>query len=386
MTDPLRVLVIGAGPAGLALAQGLHRVGIDVAVYERDRGLDACPQGYRILLNDEGWESLQACLPAPAFALALATSGELHGPATRFDRQLQALGTWGAEGMAQGTRPIDRAVLRHVLLRGLVDHVFFGKRFSRFAAQGDRVRVMFTDGTDDVGDVVVGADGAFSGVRRQLHPDLGFVRSELVAAMGRTPVTEQFATMSRGGGALVQGPGLNLTVAPMLFRTPPAVAAPELPATESYLRWLLMLPTGHPVAQAAQRGADQTVTGSDARDTVLELIDGWHPLVCELIERASAHNTWLVTPKLLDRPMPPWETERVTLLGDAAHLTLPSGGNGLATALRDAATMLAHLTGDDDTVTALRAYQAEMLVYGQRAVEVGVARQRTVVPQAVTSR
>ena len=378
-----RVVVVGAGPAGLALAQGLHRAGIDVAVHERDAGLDARPQGYRIALNGDGWASLRACLPEPVYALAEATSGVLHGPTTRFDHRLEVLGTWGTARTGDHVGPVDRAVLRHVLIRGIADRVSFGRRFSRFEQAGDRVRVVFADGTEDSGDVVVGADGAFSGVRRRLLPEVGFVRSELVAAMGRTPVHERFAPLIPGSGAMINGPGLNLTVGPMVFRTPPSLAAPELPATESYLRWLLMLPPDHPVARAARREADQTVTGADARDTVLALIEGWHPLVRELVERSSAHNSWMVTPKLLDRPVPPWDTERVTLLGDAAHLTLPSGGNGLATALRDAATLLARLTGDDDTVAALRAYQEEMLVYGQAAVEVGVARQREVVPQPV---
>ena len=385
MTGVSRVLVIGAGPAGLALAQGLHHAGIEVAVHERDGALDARPQGYRILLNGDGWTALRSCVPEPVYALAEATSGHLDGPATRFDQRLEAVGTWGADRTADGTRPVDRAVLRQVLMHGLDEHVSFGRRFSRFEEDGDRVRVAFADGTEDVGDLVVGADGAFSGVRRQLHPDLGFVASELVAAMGRTPASDRFALFSSGAGALIQGPGLNLTVGPMLFRTPPAVAAPELPATENYLRWLLMLPPDHPVARAAYRGPDQTVTGSDARDTVLELIEDWHPLVRELIARASTHNSWMVTPKLLERPVPPWDTERVTLLGDAAHLTLPSGGNGLATALRDAATLLARLADGSDTVPALRAHQEEMRRYGQAAVELGVARQRAVVPQVATS-
>lgn len=384
----MRVVVIGAGPAGLALAQGLHRAGIEVAVHERDAALDARPQGYRILLDGAGWAWLRGCLPAPVYALAEATGGELHGPTTRYDHRLEVLGSW-TTGRTGDTRPVDRAVLRQVLMHGIADRVSFGRRFSRFEPDGDRVRVVFADGSEDVGDVVVGADGGFSGVRRQLLPDIGFVRSELVGAMGRTPVDPRFAALAAGSGAKIEGPGLSLTVAPMVFRTPPHLADPAadpaLPATGSYLRWLLMLPPDHPVADAARRGADQAVTGADARDTVLALIEGWHPLVRELVERSSAHNGWLVTPKLLDRPVTPWDVERVTLIGDAAHLTLPSGGNGLATALRDAATLLARLTGDStddgDPVAALQAYRTEMLVYGPEAVQVGVARQHEVVPR-----
>lgn len=396
MTRPMRVLVIGAGPGGLALAHGLHRHGIDVAVHEADDALDARPQGYRIVLRQDGWQHLRTCLPADVFALAEATSGELRGAPTMFDPQLEVVGTWdvtdtggtGEAGRAPDTaRPVDRAVLRRVLIRGLEDRMSFGRRFARFEEHGNQVRAVFADGSDDVGDLVVGADGAFSGIRRQLHPDVGFVRSELVAAMGRTPLTERFAEINPGNGSMIKGPGLNLNVGPMVFRTSPALAAPGLPATDSYLRWLLLLPPDHPVAESARRGTGETVRGAghDARETVLDLIDGWHPLLRELIERASTHNSWIVTPKLLDRPMSPWEAERVTLLGDAAHLTLPSGGNGLSTALRDAANLTRRLSEADDAdgvTDALRAYQQEMLVYGRAAVDVGVARQRHVVPRA----
>ena len=47
----LRVAVAGGGLGGLCLAQGLARAGSDVTVYERDAGLAARPQGYRLHLG-----------------------------------------------------------------------------------------------------------------------------------------------------------------------------------------------------------------------------------------------------------------------------------------------------------------------------------------------
>jgi 2-polyprenyl-6-methoxyphenol hydroxylase-like FAD-dependent oxidoreductase len=45
------VIVAGAGPGGLALAQGLRRRGVDAVVYQRDSAVDTRRQGYRLHLD-----------------------------------------------------------------------------------------------------------------------------------------------------------------------------------------------------------------------------------------------------------------------------------------------------------------------------------------------
>src|SRR5436305_12147003 len=68
-----RVLIAGGGISGLLLAQGLKRSGIPVAVYERDpvaRGRS----GYRLALDADGGNALQACLPAELYELYLRAS------------------------------------------------------------------------------------------------------------------------------------------------------------------------------------------------------------------------------------------------------------------------------------------------------------------------
>jgi 2-polyprenyl-6-methoxyphenol hydroxylase-like FAD-dependent oxidoreductase len=88
--------------------------------------------------------------------------------------------------------------------------------------------------------------------------------------------------------------------------------------------------------------------------------------------------------KVLDRPLPAWEPGRVTLLGDAAHLTLASGGNGANTALQDAVRLAARLAevdrGERDLTSALRAYQDDLLERGNAAVEYSKQAQRRFVP------
>ena len=68
-----RVLVIGAGTRGLALAQGLLRAGIDVQVFERDALRTDGLHGYRVGIDPDGSRALHALLPADLYDTFVAT-------------------------------------------------------------------------------------------------------------------------------------------------------------------------------------------------------------------------------------------------------------------------------------------------------------------------
>jgi 2-polyprenyl-6-methoxyphenol hydroxylase-like FAD-dependent oxidoreductase len=121
---------------------------------------------------------------------------------------------------------------------------------------------------------------------------------------------------------------------------------------------------------------------------VLELIDGWHPDLRALVENADMSGVG--RSKVFDRPMPPWPVSRVTLLGDAAHQTLASGGNGAVTAMQDAVRLSARLAevdrGRPDLLPALEQYQRDLLERGNAAVEVGKQALRRFVPASGAAR
>lgn len=379
-----RILVIGAGLGGLTLAHALVRAGLDVGVFEADDGTGERTQGYRIGLAPPAMDALRESLPPRLYDLAEATSGSLTGPGLLFDEQL-TLRSSDLPGPEE-SRAFDRQVLRQILLGDLGDRVTFTKRLKSFEEDEHTVTAFFTDGTKATGDVLVGADGGNSAVRRRLVPEVGLVDADLCGAMGRTPAADRFRRLVPGRGTMVKGPESTLMLGRMDFDREPSAAAAELvpglplPHRESYVRWVLLVPPGHPAAAGPPR--------DDAREVVLELIDGWHPDLRALVENADLSGVG--RSKVFDRPMPPWPVSRVTLLGDAAHQTLASGGNGAVTAMQDAVRLSARLAevdrGRQDLLPALEQYQRDLLERGNAAVEVGKRALRRFVPVSGAAR
>jgi 2-polyprenyl-6-methoxyphenol hydroxylase-like FAD-dependent oxidoreductase len=86
-----RVVIVGAGLAGLCLAQGLRQAGVDVAVYERDATASSRTQGYRISIDSRGAEALHTCLPARLNELFEGTCGQPSRGVVIFSRDGERL-------------------------------------------------------------------------------------------------------------------------------------------------------------------------------------------------------------------------------------------------------------------------------------------------------
>ncbi|WP_031071750.1 FAD-dependent oxidoreductase [Streptomyces sp. NRRL WC-3742] len=376
----MRVLVIGAGIGGLCLAQGLRRAGIDVRVYEREEGIHARYQGFRIGIGGPGLEALRECLPQRLHPLLEASTGELSGERLVVDEQLCEIRRLG---VLHGGMATDRHVLRHLLLAGLTDRIEFGKRLVRYTELPDgTVRAEFADGTSATGDLLVGADGGNSPVRRQLLPEAEVVALDGRGLLGRTPLTERFADLVPGFGTVVAGPEVRMLLGKMEFRRPPHLAAAELapdvelPETGSYVRWVAFLPEYIDAVPADWPAA---------RDLLLSGIADWHPDLVELVRRSDVVNSSGLTVRYAE-PVPHWGTRPVTLLGDAVHIMPPSGGMGANTAFRDAALLCRALTavhrGEAQLLTAVERYEREMLEYGFAAVAESLAQLPAFAPAA----
>jgi 2-polyprenyl-6-methoxyphenol hydroxylase-like FAD-dependent oxidoreductase len=364
----MEVLVIGGGLGGLCLAQGLRRAGIDVAVYERDGSPDARDQGYRVHIDARGERALRACLPPAAYERHLATRGQASLGLTVYravDGELvEAFARRFPEGdsddFVTAGHAVDRLTLREALLTGLEGAVHFGKELMRYELlAGGGVRAHFADGTSATGDVLVGADGVGSRVRRQYLPRAEVVDTGTRWLGGKTPLDAELRSLLPAGLAETFGmaPGVGGT---SMF------GLVELPA-EPYVFWGVLARRDQLEVPDDELLA---LPGADLCRLTLALESSWPPALRTLVERCLPEHAFVLRIRCAV-PFERWQPTSVTLLGDAIHV-MPPRGSGANSALWDASLLCRGLVsaarGERPLASAIGDYEAEMVRHGFDAI------------------
>jgi 2-polyprenyl-6-methoxyphenol hydroxylase-like FAD-dependent oxidoreductase len=377
----MNVMIIGAGTGGLALAHGLKQAGVEVSVYERDLTPRDDRGGFRVGISPAGSRALKACVPPEIFDLFVATSARpphYFNLLTERFTELVSLELEGKAGDAvDGEKNVIRRTLRKVLLTGLDEHVSFGKKFVNYASNSDgSVTAHFEDGTSATADVLVGADGAGSPVRKQRLPHARHEETGIVSVGGRLAMTREskallsdkmFKGMSmimapKGYGAIIH----SLEFTPnrdnrgFLARWPQFEEA----ITDDSIGWGLWAARQNFPRDPSSLRPEQVIRVAQ------DITRDWHPNMGQLIRLTDPSSTQSLNVRT-SIPVPPWESSNVTLLGDAIHTMTPGRGAGANTALRDAAllckTLLAVRQGKP-LIPAIHEYEAEMLRYSTEAV------------------
>jgi 2-polyprenyl-6-methoxyphenol hydroxylase-like FAD-dependent oxidoreductase len=383
----MHVMIVGAGTGGLALAHGLKQAGVRVSVFERDRTQRDARGGYRVGISPAGSQALKECLPASLFELFVATCARAPKYFNMLTEQLsEVLCLQTADDLEDPIhteKTVNRMTLRQVLLTGLEGVVSFDKKFVRYEESPyGVVRVFFEDGSSCTGDVLIGADGAGSRVRKQRLPDARHEETGILSIGGKLPLTAEskalvtekmFHGMSmimapKGCGAIVHvlefkwnGAAMRGNDADILARWPGF----QNEGTGDYIGWGLW-------ASKKQFPVDPTtLAGADLVRLAGEMTKGWHPNFQKLIAMTDPATVLPINIRT-SVPVAPWASSNVTLLGDAIHTMTPGKGAGANTALRDAALLCKKLRevheGRRPLVEAIHEYEAEMLRYSTEAV------------------
>jgi 2-polyprenyl-6-methoxyphenol hydroxylase-like FAD-dependent oxidoreductase len=215
-----------------------------------------------------------------------------------------------------------------------------GKALTRVDDDGAHVTAHFEDGTRAEGDLLIGAEGIGSTVRRQLFPHIRPRYSGQTSYRGIADIATSLSCEAWGDRVRVGSVPVN--------------------ATQTY--WYSTQP-------APEHGGDASKENA-LRDLLAATVDFAAPL--RAVIAATAPDRLLRTDIADLPPLPTWHQGRVALLGDAAHATTPNLGQGGNQALEDALALADALAAHPDHRAAFEAYQrarkprAEMIVARSR--------------------
>lgn len=347
----VKAIIVGAGIGGLTTALFFHKHGIGCDVFESAPAIQELGVGINLMPQAVASFDEVGLLPA------LEATG--IAPEHLYYRTDRGAIVWDEpRGRGAGLPYPQISIHRGKLQRLLYDavrtrtparSVHVDRAFVSFRETGGEVEVTFRSAAGELfvetADVLIGADGIHSALRKTLYPNETMPRWSGRLMWRGTANWTKF-----GGGKTFVVAGSN-DLRLVLF----PIAAGETAET-LLTNWVV-------VHRAAEDGASlasgEGWQGRADRDRCLKTLGNISVPELDIRALASAsENIWEYA--MCDRdPLPRWSFGRVSLMGDAAHPMYPFGGNGAAQAILDAKSLARHLSRSDDAVAALASYEEE---------------------------
>jgi 2-polyprenyl-6-methoxyphenol hydroxylase-like FAD-dependent oxidoreductase len=337
MTYIRTALVIGGGIAGPVAAMALRQAGIQATAYEaHPRGAEGI--GVFLTLASNGIDALRTIdADKPALAAGFPTPGITLRSTTGKSLGTARTGLPLADGTTSHTlkrADLYKAIHDEATSRGVV--VEHGKRLLRVEQTDTGVRALFADGSDATGEVLIGADGIHSVVRRCIDP--------------QTPAPTYVGLVNLGGYAR----GVHVDAEPgsytMIFGKRAFFGYALAPGGEVW--WFANVPRGREPA----RGEVEAITAEQWQHELAELYAEDAGPAVRLVQASDPADIMRASPTHSLVHLPVWHSGRMIVIGDAAHAPTPSSGQGASLAIEDA-VVLAKCLRDLPYEQAFRAYE-----------------------------
>ncbi|KAI9879127.1 MAG: hypothetical protein M1830_009514 [Pleopsidium flavum] len=358
----LRVLVIGAGSAGLLIAQGLRKLGIPCTVFEQDATPHARQRDWNFGIY---WAQtpLGQCLPDEINCVIETAQVDSHTPAADDIMPIYN----GDTGLLLKAVPapyslrLQRRKFLKLISTGI--DIRYGRRLAHIDSDGKTVTATFEDGSRETGNLLVGAEGAHSKVRDYLlgKEKAALILSPIVASAVVTSLPAEVALSFRK-----LHPRYCVMFHPNGYFCWLGVHdCRDLEQPESWtfmfiLSWVSDGPTG--------------LSGSDILKNLKERAEPFAEPFRSIIQ-SIPDGTMAWHNRLSLWPTQPWDNRggTVTLAGDAAHPMTFHRGQGLNNSIHDAAYLLQQLQAmksrsSDALSAAVSAYEEELWQRGKEAV------------------
>ncbi|KAF9144978.1 hypothetical protein BGX30_010800 [Mortierella sp. GBA39] len=390
---PPQVLIVGAGLAGLLLAIALQKANIPFEIYERSKfvrplgGIMALNAGIFPALEQLGVyeELLEISIPSVGFNIY---SGDMS--------TIALLKIKGEKELVGYDRVVFARPEFYQLLLSKVpaERIHYNKKVVSVIQTKDDVTISCADGTSCSGDILVGADGAYSGVRQEMFKQMQ--KENVLPVSDTQELNKGYVCMVGTTRPLdpTDYPGLDAETS----------SAYQIIGKNTHYSWSAFSVLGNRIGwnvvsqlatleQSAEAKFGNAEWGPEANEAMINdakdfLIPFGNTTMGELINATPTENISRVY--LEDKLFESWHHGRVVLIGDACHKLLPSSGQGAVTSMQDA-VVLASCLYDLTSLTsegiheAFQAYRKEQfphvkeqyeasqinakLIYGQTLLE-----------------
>ncbi|KAL2140205.1 hypothetical protein VTI28DRAFT_4091 [Corynascus sepedonium] len=344
-----KIVIVGAGPSGLALAAILEKKGgFNYVIYESGAE-DVPPRGGCLDLHPgSGQRALREAGVFDEFKkYGRYSDATIH---RLFSHKGENLFDFG-EG--RDAPEIDRWALRRVLLSGIPKaKIHWKKGVKQVERDADgRVVLTFVDGSTATGfKLVVGADGTWSKVRHLITDAVPQYSGNLFITtkiFPTNPFYSKMQEMCRMGSMIVMGNGVHMFNSRQgdgHYRVDVGIPGPEDFA-------------GSGLVDVSDWAALKQYLMQD------DLFGAYAPEMQQIIRQSEGpFRPWIMYYFPTDKLN--WKTAPgVTLIGDAAHVTTPFVGDGVNCAMRDACILAAKLEELGVNEEAVAAYEKEMFPF-----------------------
>lgn len=334
----MKVLVVGAGIGGLAAALALHRSGQEVEVYEQapalgevGAGIMLTPNSVRVLKHLGVYEAVERLSMHP-------TATRYHNYQTGDEVSAVQFTDTFEQRYGSPFLTVHRADLLGAIAAG-VDAadpaiVRTGHTLVDCGERKGQVWARFANGVEATGDVLIGCDGVRSAVRGILHGAQPARFAGHVAYRGTVPSSVLSPVHHTPDTFVWTGPGKHVV---------------------NYLIKQGSLMNYVAIVESSE-WADEGWTAPAKLEDVQREFQGWYRDWLEILDQSDPAG--LIKWGIFDRePLDQWRKGRISLLGDAAHPTVPYIAQGAAMSLEDGVVLARALKDAADPENGLQSYE-----------------------------
>lgn len=314
----MKILIAGAGIGGLTAALCLEKAGHEVFVFEKASTFLEIGAGIQCGANAItvfDWLGLLPALEPLSVAPKRVDFCDYRSGNVLYSSP------WGADYQAKYGQPywhLHRADLHRVLVEAFQGKIYFNAKVSHYKESHNEVELELTDQRKFSGDLLVGADGIKSAVRSRLLDNKTLSNKEPfftgnVAWRGVIPTSDLPDNFMETIARNFMGQGKHMVI--------------------YYLRGKQLLNFVGVVK--SKQTLDESWVNEGSWEALKADFDGWHPTVQTVVD-AMQNKPCYRWALYNHAPLKTWSSNRVTLLGDAAHATLPFMASGAAMAIEDA--------------------------------------------------